>query len=81
MEALDVLRSVMEEAGKGGYELSRDMGRAPSYVGAALGRGSVPKADTLAAMLAPCGYVLAAVPADDVPAAALVIDAPAPPCA
>lgn len=34
----------------------------------------VPKADTLASMLSVCGYVLAALPADQVPESALVID-------
>lgn len=40
-------------------------------------RDSVPKADTLANMLWVCGYKLVAVPQDNVPGDAIVIDAPA----
>lgn len=52
------------------------MGKRDNYVSVLVNKDTTPKADTLAAMLEPCGYVLAAVPRDQVPAAALVIDAP-----
>lgn len=74
MESSEVINKAIACAGISGYELSRRMGRAPSYVSATFGRGSVPRADVLAAMLAPCGYTLCAVPNDDVPSSALVID-------
>lgn len=78
MKAYDTVRAAAADAGLSLSELSRSLGRPSNYVANGAARGSTPQADTLAAMLEPCGYVLAAVPADDVPASALVIDAPAP---
>ena len=77
MEALDTVKQAAAAAGLPVYEVAQLMGRSPSYISAAIARGSTPKADTLAAMLAPCGYVLAAMPRDDAPASALIIDSPA----
>lgn len=54
--------------------ISRALGKADSYIASGITRGSTPKADTLAAMLKPCGYKLAAIPEDDLPESALVID-------
>lgn len=48
--------------------------KAESYIAKAINRGSSPTTDTAAQLLAPCGYVLAAVPAEDVPPTAIVID-------
>ena len=79
MKAYDTVRAAAADAGLSLSELSRSLGRPSNYVANGAARGSTPQADTLAAMLAPCGYVLAAVPCDQVPAGALVIDAPAPP--
>ena len=52
------------------------LGHARSYVSAAISRGSVPSVDNAAAMLAACGWSLAAVPSGDVPPSALVIAPP-----
>jgi hypothetical protein len=50
------------------------MGKSANYIGSTLNQGSTPKADTLASMLEPCGYSLAAIPKEDLPNSALVID-------
>lgn len=72
----DVLQ---EAAGASGVSLGSvgvALGHARSYVSAAIARGSVPSVDNAAAMLAACGWSLAAVPSDDVPPSALVIAPP-----
>lgn len=74
MKTLDVIRSAADAAGVPLTHIGRALGKRDNYVSAAIHKGVTPKADTLADMLAPCGYVLAAVPADEVPASALVID-------
>ena len=78
MEAMEAVKTAAAAAGVPTTHIGPAMGKRSNYVSAIVSRGSTPQADTLAAMLAPCGYVLAAVPRDQVPAAALVIDAPAP---
>lgn len=49
-------------------------GKAESYISKAINRGSSPTTDTAAQLLGACGYVLAAVPAENVPSTAIVID-------
>lgn len=49
-------------------------GKAESYIAKAINRGSSPTTDTAAQLLSACEYVLAAVPAEDVPTTAIVID-------
>lgn len=56
--------------------IGRAMGKPDNYVSNGASRGSNPQADTLAAMLEVCGYKLAAIPAEDLPDTALVIDPP-----
>lgn len=46
-------------SGKGTIEVSSEIGRAKSYVGGILSRGSTPQADTLAEIAEACGYQLA----------------------
>lgn len=74
MRAYDAVKAAADDAGIPLRRICQSMGRADSFISQGASRGSVPKADTLADMLAPCGYVLAAVPAGDVPASAIVID-------
>ena len=77
MDAYEVVRHAATRGGVSLAGIGRAMGKPGNYVSNGAARGSTPKADTLAAMLAPCGYVLAAMPRDDAPASALVIDPPA----
>lgn len=74
MEYPQVIRTVSRLSGVSLNSIGRAMGRPDSYVSSGIARGSVPKADTLAAMLHVCGYCLCAVPIDDVPASAVIID-------
>lgn len=72
----DVIRQVADSSGLSLAEVARRMGRAPSYVTGNMARGSAPRVDTAAAMLAACGWSLAAIPSGDVPPSALVIAPP-----
>ena len=49
-------------------------GESESYIANAINRGSSPTTDTAAQLLGACDYVLAAMPAEDVPATAIVIN-------
>ena len=49
-------------------------GKSESYIANAINRGSSPATDTAAQLLGACDYVLAAMPAEDVPATAIVIN-------
>ena len=74
MQAMETIKAAAKKAGIPLTKIGPAIGKSAPYVNAAISRGSNPQADTLADMLAPCGYVLAAIPADEVPASALVID-------
>lgn len=74
MEASLVVREAAKAAGVPLTHIGDTMGKRPNYASVTLGRGSRPRVDTYAAMLSACGYILAAVPAEDVPASALVVD-------
>lgn len=76
MNAYEAVKRAAENKGISTNSIGRALGRADSYVASGATRGSTPKADTLAAMLDVCGYKLAAMPSDDVPGSALVIDPP-----
>lgn len=74
MKAYEVVRSAAKSNGVPITHIGPALGKSSVYVNNGASRGSVPKADTLASMLSVCGYVLAALPADQVPESALVID-------
>ena len=74
MEAIEAVKRAAGSAGVPITHIGRAMGKRDNYVSNTARRGSSPQANTLADMLEPCGYVLAAVPREDVPAGALVID-------
>lgn len=76
MNTNDAIKQVASNAGMSMIGVSKAMGRNDNYMSVTLSRGSVPQADTLAAMLDVCGYSLAAIPHADVPDTALVIDPP-----
>ena len=77
MQAIDAVKAAAAAAGVPTTHIGPAMGKATTYVATSSAKGTTPRADTLAAMLDVCGYVLAAVPADDVPPSAIVIDPPA----
>lgn len=71
---MDAVRAAADRAAVPVTHIGPAMGKGRTYANRIMTRGSVPQADTLAAMLAACGHVLAAVPVEDLPASALVID-------
>lgn len=76
MEAFEALRIASDKAGIPDYKIGPSMGKPASYVSNGRARGSSPQCNTMAAMLGVCGYRLAAIPSEDVPESALVIDPP-----
>lgn len=74
MKAIDVLKEAANSSGIPVTHIGLKLGRRLNYVSGIATRGSTPQADTLASMLSVCGYVLAALPADQVLESALVID-------
>ena len=75
MDAMDALKQAANNAGIPLMHIGRKMGVADNYVNKTIARGSVPKCDTMARMLGVCGYVLAAIPNNDIPNNAIVITA------
>lgn len=73
MDAIETVRGTAAAVGKPITHIGIELGRRPNYVNGVMSRGSTPQADTLAAMLGVCGYALAAVPVDDLPASALAV--------
>ena len=74
VKAMDAVLTAARRAGVGVTEIGELMGKSKTYVSATAGRGSTPRADTLAKMLSVCGYALYAVPAENVPDDAIEID-------
>lgn len=64
MDTRDVIRECAGQAGKSMYQISLDMGKTKQYMSALMTRKSTPQADTLARILATCGFALCAVPHD-----------------
>lgn len=58
MRSAEVIRIMARNAGIGHRQLSRDLGKADTYIGATLSRGSDVKVETLAAIARQCGYRL-----------------------
>lgn len=77
----DVLRKVADASGVSLSAIGVAMGKTRNYVNGGMSRGSEPKADNAAAMLAACGWRLMAVPLDAVgdalAAGALAVEPPA----
>lgn len=71
---MEALKCAAAASGTPTTHIGRAMGKRDNYVSATASRGSVPKADTLAAMAAVCGYTLALVPMGSLPEGALTID-------
>lgn len=74
MQAYEALRKAAKDAGIPLTHIGPAMGKPSTYVNNGITRGSSPQCNTMASMLDVCGYKLAAIPKDDVPDSALVID-------
>ena len=76
MDAQSAWKRAARDSDKSMRSVSLEMGRSENFISTTFGKKSTPKVDTFAAMLAPCGYILAAIPKSDVPPSAIVIDPP-----
>ena len=74
MKAYDAVKEVAARSGVSLNSIGREMGKPSNYVSNGASRGSTPKADTLAAMLAACGWSLMAVPPNTEVPGAITID-------
>lgn len=74
MNSVEAVKAAAAKVGMPVTHIGPAVGRKPNYVSALAGKGSDPQVGTIVRLLKPCGYVLAAMPADAVPAEALVID-------
>lgn len=54
--AKEVLAEVVKRSGKSPVAVSREMGRADSYLSTTMGRGSVPRLDIFVEVCRACGY-------------------------
>lgn len=73
MDFCEVIKAVSAATGISMRTISRKMGKNDSYVGGMLTRNSDPLTANAATMLNKCGYMLCALPVDQVPEDALVI--------
>lgn len=74
MKALDAILEIINKQDKPAYRVGVDAGYSRSYIGAAKTQGKTPTVEATARLLGVCGYTLCAVPDDDIPDGALVID-------
>lgn len=74
MEAIEAVKEAAKKSGVTYAAIADAMGKRPNYISSTARQGGSQQANTLAAMLEPCGYKLAAIPSDSVPDDALVID-------
>lgn len=72
MNAYDAIRAAASRQGLALADIGRALGKRDNYIASMRGRNI--GSSNLAAILAASGYALVAVPADEVPAGALVID-------
>lgn len=74
MQAIEAIKTAAARAGVPVTHIGPAMGKGRNYVSVIAYKQADPSTATAAAMLAPCGYALAAVPVDELTPSALVID-------
>ena len=74
MDTNSVMQEMTRSAGLTMKQASLDMGRSANWLSSTLSRPGGSEAATVASLAEVCGYALAAVPVDDLPPSALVID-------
>ena len=74
MEFWDVLYTAAEKSGIPTTHIGEKLGLNRAYVAVGKNKGTDIGTSKAARLLGACGYVLAALPADDLPPGALVID-------
>lgn len=74
MKFYQVMRSVSRKEQLSYTAIAELLGKSRGYITTVVSRKTEPRTDNAASMLDACGWVLAALPKDDVPESALVID-------
>lgn len=74
MNGYEVIKAAAASRGVSVRQVLLRAEKSESYISNAINRGSSPATNTAAQLLGACDYVLAAVPAEDVPPTAIVID-------
>lgn len=74
MNGFEAIKKAATSSGVSVRSVLLNCGRSETLVNNGINRGSSPATNTAAQLLGACGYVLAAVPAEDVPPTAIVID-------
>lgn len=74
MDTDSAFRAMAAHAGLSLRAVAVASGRSPAYLSGMLAKGACPSLTTAADLAAPCGYVVALVPAASLPADALPID-------
>lgn len=58
MNVKQAIEVMCERSGKSQRAVSSEIGKAPTFVGTTLSKGSVPRVDTMAAIARACGFEL-----------------------
>ena len=74
MDAMNALKQAAINSGVPLTHIGVAIGKSRQYVHATIRKGSTPTCGNMAAMLDVCGYKLAAIPSDNIPSNALIID-------
>lgn len=74
MRGIEAVKAAADASGTPTTHIGRAMGKRDNYVAVAAYKGADPSAGNVARMLGVCGWSLVAVPSDEIPAGALVID-------
>ena len=74
MQFYDAVYRAAKISGLTMEQISHKLGKTASYITSSKARGSAPKVDNAAEILNACDFTLCAVPKDEVPEGAIVID-------
>ena len=58
MNTKDAIQRMCELGGKSQRTVSKEIGRAPTFLSSSLTKGSIPRVDTMAAIARTCGFEL-----------------------
>ena len=74
MNYWEVLYTAADNVGVNTTDIGPKLGMSRGYISAAKAKGAIPSVSNAARFLGACGYALCAVPDDDIPESALVIN-------
>ena len=58
MKTREAIEKMCELSGKSQRAVSSEIGKAPTFIGSSLHKGSIPRVDTMAAIARSCGFEL-----------------------